>query len=184
MSEWPFLPFSVPGWFLSSLSLIFRRSSRREVSKQDGQCPRRTSWLCFRSVSPSISARGKHRKPNVAHHPSRFLPPPGFFVVCNSVLCSVGVWNLSLVQTRTFYNGSCLSSTIVTPRSTSYDRSLPDHVDIHNIQHKSPPTLSSWERLVFCVFSLCESMSMPVYGYALEPDTPDPPRTPVGFLST
>jgi hypothetical protein len=28
----------------------------------------------------------------------------GIFVVCNTVLCSVGVWNLSLVQTRSFYN--------------------------------------------------------------------------------
>jgi len=28
----------------------------------------------------------------------------GFFIVCNTILCSVGVWNLSLVQTRSVYN--------------------------------------------------------------------------------
>jgi len=28
----------------------------------------------------------------------------GFFIVCNTILCSVGVWNLSLVQTKSVYN--------------------------------------------------------------------------------
>jgi hypothetical protein len=28
----------------------------------------------------------------------------GFFIICNTILCSVGVWNLSLVQTKSVYN--------------------------------------------------------------------------------
>jgi len=28
----------------------------------------------------------------------------GLFIICSTILCSVGVWNLSLVQNRTFYN--------------------------------------------------------------------------------
>jgi len=121
VSEWPFLPFPVRGWFLSSLSLIFRHSSRREVPNEDGQRPRRTPLFYFRFVSSS----GTSTKIRTSlTHPSRFYLFSGLFVVCNTILCSVGVWNLSLVQTRSFYNGSSLFASVARVRPPITDRYL------------------------------------------------------------
>ena len=46
-----YFPPSPSGWFLPFITLIFRRSSRREVSNEDDQRTRRTPLFCFWSVS-------------------------------------------------------------------------------------------------------------------------------------
>lgn len=62
---------------------------------------------------------------------------PGFFIICSTILCSVAVWNLSLVQSRPFYNGSSLSSPArVQSLMINYLATLHPLSGHFNIQHK------------------------------------------------
>jgi len=128
------VPFpSSLGWFLFSLPF-----TRNERSRQRWPVPLSDFVILF-LVRFSLSV-----DQSTWNLSSPTPTPPGLFIICNTVLCSVAVWNLSLVQSRPFYNGSwrsILLESLAHVQSLTIDyhaiSSLSaDHLNAHNVQHK------------------------------------------------
>lgn len=104
MPEWPFHSLPRPlAWFLYPISLIFRLVPQDERSP-----PKMTSALIglrYFAFGPSVLCVEQSTRSRTSLTPTS---SPGLFIVCNTILCSVGVWNLSLVQRKSSYNCSCL----------------------------------------------------------------------------
>lgn len=100
----PFLSFVPPGWFLCFPSLTFRSFLKPRGLQQRWSTPSSDFVVLFLVSFPSRSAvhiYSKRSEQNLTHIPLHILLP-GFFILCHTVLCSIGVWNLSLVQTRPY----------------------------------------------------------------------------------
>jgi len=101
--EWPFLSLLRPpaGSSASTCRSFARSQHERSPAKMASALVGLRYFVLGRFSSGGGDAA--HPESNITH------AHPGFFIVCNTILCSVGVWNLSLVQNRPFYNGSFFS---------------------------------------------------------------------------
>jgi hypothetical protein len=136
----PLHPRLVPLFTIADLS----PRPQDERSRQRWPAPSSDSVILF-LVRP-LSHGAKHLEPNLTH-----TFPPGFFIVCNTILCSVGVWNLSLVQTRVLLQWFVLfPSPYLSP--LAYDRLS----FLHAIRR--PPSTSTMYSANFCLRDLFGSL--------------------------